>query len=88
MGCKTYDISYDFSLLSKGSCRILQDISGRNSSLILGTLVYLKEVMSCSLCNTAAHVDDHGEILWALLTSDSQPLMEANYILSKETISL
>lgn len=72
----------------KGSCRISQDISDRKSSPILGTSMSPKEAMSCSLCNTAAHMDGDGEILWALLASYSQSLMEANYILSKVTLSL
>lgn len=48
-----------------------------------------KKLMSCTLCNTADHVGGDGEILWVLLASYSESLMEANYIvLSKVTVSL
>lgn len=86
-GCKICNIPHDF-LSSKESCRMSQDISARKSSPVLGTSVSPKEAMSCSLCNTAAHMDGDGEIVWALWASYSKSLMEANYILSKVTVSL
>lgn len=44
--------------------------------------------MNCSLCNIAVRMDGDGEILWALLASYSESLMEAYDTLSKVTASL